>query len=156
GRALKDRISEGPLPPAEAVSIAAQIARGLHTAHKKGIIHRDIKPANIIVTDGSVKILDFGLAKLAFDQEITQTLAGTAMGTVAYMSPEQADGVQVDSRTDLWSLGVVLYEMLAGERPFRGASGSAILDAIRRGQPGDVDGIPRKLQRIVNRCLEKN
>jgi cephalosporin-C deacetylase-like acetyl esterase len=157
GQTLKERIADGKLPPAEAAAMADQAARGLLSAHKRGIIHRDIKPANIMVTtEGTVKILDFGLAKLAFDQEITQTMGSGTPGTVAYMSPEQADGRQVDTRTDLWSLGVTLYEMVAGERPFRGGSTSAVLDAIRYSQTPRLDGIPRKLERIVNRCLEKN
>ena len=104
GRTLKDRIAEGPLVPAEGVDMAAQAARGLISAHKRAIFHRDIKPANIMVTTGgTVKILDFGLAKLAFDQEITRTMEGMVLGTVAYMSPEQADGLAVDARADLWS-----------------------------------------------------
>ncbi len=136
GRTLKQRIAEGPLPPREAANIGAQIARGLAKAHERGIVHRDIKPTNAIVTnEGVVKVLDFGLAKLAADPEITQTVAGTTMGTPGYMSPEQADGLAVDSRTDLWPLGVVLYEMLAGRRPFHGENPQAIRAAVARGAP---------------------
>jgi serine/threonine protein kinase len=119
GEILKERIARGPLPLEEAIDIAQQIGRGLTKAHAKEIVHRDIKPANIFVTDdGLVKILDFGLAKLVGQTRLTRK--GTTMGTVAYMSPEQAHSEEVDHRTDVWSLGVVLYEMVTGELPFRG------------------------------------
>jgi eukaryotic-like serine/threonine-protein kinase len=157
GRTLKQRIAEGSLPPREAANIGAQIARGLAKAHGRKIIHRDIKPANAIVTqEGIVKVLDFGLAKLAADPEITQTIAGTTKGTVGYMSPEQAEGLAVDLRTDLWSLGVVLYEMLAGHRPFRGDTPQAILRAVGSEAPPSLNHVPPELERIVNRCLQKD
>ena len=116
---LKGGVSEGrPLPLDKAIDYAIQIAEGLAKAHSKEIIHRDIKPANLLVTeDGVVKIVDFGLAKLAGRTMLTKE--GTTMGTVAYMSPEQTQGVDVDHRTDIWALGVVLYEMLTGESPLK-------------------------------------
>ena len=112
--------------------IAIQVGQGLAEAHGAGIVHRDIKPANLLIAKaGVVKILDFGLAKLAGSDSITQT-TGTRLGTVAYMSPEQARGQKVDQRTDIWSLGVVLYEMVAGLPPFQREQGDAIVYAILR------------------------
>ena len=119
GQTLKQKIAKGPLEVEEAVNIASQIAEGLCKAHKKGIVHRDIKPENIFVTeDGEVKIVDFGLAKLMGQEALTKT--GTTLGTVAYMSPEQTTGADIDHRADIWVLGVVLYEMLSKERPYKG------------------------------------
>ncbi len=129
GESLKERLARGPLPPDEALSIALQIAEGLACAHGHGIVHRDIKPGNVMVgEDGTVKLVDFGLAKLAGDSDLTRS--GTVVGTAAYMSPEQVLGDPVDHRTDLWSLGVLLYEMVAGERPFRGERDQAVMHAI--------------------------
>ncbi len=129
GETLKKKIERGPLSIDEAFHIGIQVAAGLQTAHEKGIIHRDIKPANIFITkDGIVKILDFGLAKLAGQTMMTKT--GSTLGTVAYMSPEQLRGEEVDSRTDVWSLGVVFYEMITGKLPFNGEFGEAIIYSI--------------------------
>ena len=156
GETLKERIERGPLAIDDAIDIATQVGRGLSKAHAAGIVHRDIKPANLIVTaDGTVKILDFGLAKLAGAEGVTQT--GTTVGTVAYMSPEQARGQEVDHRTDIWSLGVVLYEMLTGQQPFRGENLLAISNAILGSEPVSLTrlraGTSPALARVVTRSL---
>ena len=158
GETLKEKLRLGPLAPAEAVEIAMQIARGLAAAHARGIIHRDVKPGNVMLgPDGTVKLLDFGLAKVA---DVTITGPGATPGTLAYMSPEQARGNPVDQRTDLWSLGVVLYEMLTGMRPFRGASDRALFQAILHEEPEPISQqrpeAPEPLRRIVERLLRKD
>ena len=171
GPTLADRIAKGPIPLDEALPIAKQIAEALEAAHEAGVIHRDLKPANIKVReDGTVKVLDFGLAK-ALDpnpegdpsQSPTLTAAatqmGVIMGTAAYMSPEQARGKVVDKRTDIWAYGVVLYEMLAGARPFQGEDVSLTLASVMK---SDVDvktlpsDVPQTVRTVLDRCLEKN
>jgi tetratricopeptide (TPR) repeat protein/TolB-like protein len=157
GETLNERLAQASLPPAEAVGVAVQIARGLATAHARGIVHRDVKPGNIMLcADGTVRLLDFGLAKIG---EVSLTAPGVTPGTVAYMSPEQARGDPLDSRTDLWSLGVVLYEMLSGVRPFRGGNDRAVVQAILHEQPErlavPLPGGPQFLPRIVERLLRK-
>ena len=129
GQSLKAKIGSGPLPLDDAVDIAAQVGEGLREAHEKGIVHRDVKSANIMVTPrGQVKVMDFGLAKAPGRTQLTE--AGTTLGTVAYMSPEQGRGDAVDARSDIWSLGVVLYEMVSGQLPFEGDHEQAIIYAI--------------------------
>jgi serine/threonine protein kinase/tetratricopeptide (TPR) repeat protein len=159
GETLQERIARGPLPMADALDIARQVADGLSAAHEKGIVHRDLKPANIFLTsDGLVKILDFGLAKL---KELTQlTRAGTTLGTAHYMSPEQASGRGTDLRSDLWSLGVVFYEMVSGRVPFLGDHEQAIIYAILNQAPDPLTGlrtgVPLELERIITKCLAKD
>lgn len=159
GETLRDKIAKGPLPVEEAIEFVSQAAAGLSEAHRAGTVHRDIKPANIMVTDkGVVKILDFGLAKLAGQARITKI--GTTVGTVAYMSPEQAQGEKIDERSDIWSLGVVLYESLTGEPPFKGQHDAAVMYGIMQIEPEPMSkarpGIPTGLQSVVNKCLEKD
>jgi serine/threonine protein kinase len=159
GETLKKKIERGPLPVDLAVGIALQVARGLAKAHESGIVHRDIKPANVIVSkDGIAKILDFGLAKLSGRTMLTK--AGSTMGTAAYMSPEQARGELTDARTDIWSLGVVLYEMLSGKPPFPQQYEQAVIYAILNEKPepvGSLRGdIPPSLQSVLGKMLEKD
>jgi serine/threonine protein kinase len=158
GQSLKEKIKNGPLGLDEAVAIASQAAEGLRAAHKKGIIHRDIKPANIMLTEeGLVKIMDFGLAKLTWGVDLTKT--STVMGTVAYMSPEQARGEKVDEQTDIWSLGCVLYEMLTGRRPFKRTHNQAALYSILNEEPEPIlrlrKDLPEGLVKILETCLQK-
>jgi len=140
GETLKDKIQRGPLKLKEAIDTAIQIAEGLARAHEESIVHRDIKPANIIVTKRDVvKIVDFGLAKLAEGVKLTKT--GTTLGTAAYMSPEQTSGQKVDHRSDIWSLGVVLYEMIAGQLPFKGEYEQVVSYAIVHEEPEPMTGL---------------
>jgi serine/threonine protein kinase/tetratricopeptide (TPR) repeat protein len=155
GETLRDRIARGPLPVAEAVRIAGDVADGLSAAHAKEIVHRDIKPENILLTPRGACIVDFGIAKVAGE---TLTRTGAALGTAAYMSPEQTRGTGVDHRSDLWSLGVVLYEMLTGVRPFRGESGEALVYQVRHDTQAPMSrfDIPPAIELLVGRCLEKD
>jgi TolB-like protein/predicted Ser/Thr protein kinase len=147
---------KGPLSAEEALRVAIQIAKALEAAHAKGILHRDLKPANIFITAEGVKLLDFGLAKLTGDSsdDVTKTIEGTIAGTAAYMSPEQARGERVDTRSDIFSFGSVLYELLTGHRAFSGGSTTDILSAVVRDEPRTFDA-PQDLTRIVRKCLRK-
>ena len=155
GETLADRIRRGPVPPEEALAIATQVARGLAQAHARNIVHRDIKPSNVILTrDGLAKIVDFGLARLISASGPTASI--TTAGTIAYMSPEQVQARSVDQRSDIWSLGVVLQEMLAGDNPFGHGTAAAILMAILNNAPPSVPGVNPQLQAVIYRALAKD
>lgn len=159
GIELKDRIRSGPISVEEAIKIAAQIAEGLEAAHKKGIVHRDIKSQNIMITtDGKIKVMDFGLAKVGKGTQLTKV--GSTIGTAAFMSPEQARGEDVDQRTDIWSFGVVLYEMLTGELPFKGEYEAAAIYDILNVDPKPISSfrkdIPENLNILISKMLQKD
>ena len=165
GKTLRERLQEGSLSVNKAVDYGLQIARGLAAAHERGIIHRDLKPENVFITrDGHAKLLDFGLARVraASDTDKTlgsQTLPGMVMGTVGYMSPEQVRGEVVDHRTDIFSFGAVLYEMLDGKRAFTGDTSVEVMTAILKSEPRQFDSelkVSPGLERIVRHCLEKS
>lgn len=169
GETLADRIRRGPLPVPEAVKIAIQIAQALDRAHRRGIVHRDLKPGNVMLTKSGAKLLDFGLARSIvvpdmnsqthrFGAEESLTGRNVVLGTVAYMSPEQVTGQDLDGRSDLFSFGVVLQEMVSGRRPFAGASAIATMHAILETSPTPLEGdaFPPTLVNIINRCLEKD
>ncbi|MBI5476249.1 MAG: protein kinase [Ignavibacteriales bacterium] len=156
---LKDKIEKGPLEINQAIDYSLQIANGMVKAHERGIIHRDLKPGNVLITnDGIAKIIDFGLAKLSGGMQLTRS--GTTLGTVAYMSPEQTRGENVDERSDIWSLGIMLFEMLTGKLPFRGEFDAAMVYSITNENPISVEtfrtSIPFDLKLIIARALEKD
>jgi len=170
GETLRDRLHSGALPIRKATEYALQTTRGLAAAHEKGIVHRDLKPENIFLTrDGRLKILDFGLAKLTGSEDgrpgdaptmTAHTEPGVVMGTAGYMSPEQVKGLAADHRSDIFSFGAILYEMLSGKRAFHGESSVEIMSAILKQDPTELSEANRKippgLERIVRHCLEKN
>ena len=172
GRTLADRMAAGPIPLDEALPIALQMAEALEYSHEKGVIHRDLKPANVKLTpEGTVKVLDFGLAKALEDGStssdleksptltVAATETGMVLGTAAYMAPEQARGLSVDKRADIWSFGVVFYEMLTGKRPYAGATTSDTLAALLKVEP-DWNAlppeVPPRIRRLLRRCLTKD
>ena len=169
GQTLRERIKQGEIPVRKAIDFALQTARGLAAAHERGIVHRDLKPENLFLTrDGVVKILDFGLAKLAIPEDagsqnslqtVSATAVGVVLGTAGYMSPQQVRGVAVDHRSDIFSLGAILYEMLSGQRAFQGTTPADTMSAILKEEPAELSAgrrhLPAALGRIVHRCLEK-
>src|SRR5580700_2462661 len=170
GQTLREKLASGPLPVRRAIEYALGIAQGLAAAHEKGIVHRDLKPENVFITrDGRIKVLDFGLAKLVSPEENHETtvtlsspatLPGMVMGTVGYMSPEQVRGEPIDPRSDIFSFGAVLHEMLTGKRAFKRETSAETMTAVLREEPPELNETgwqgPLGLQRILARCLEKN
>jgi serine/threonine protein kinase len=170
GQTLRDKLTAAPLKTLDVVELGIQVADALDSAHRQNIIHRDIKPANIFLVDrGQVKVLDFGLAKFVSGQATAlttagstreQTAEGVTLGTVSYMSPEQVTGEELDGRTDLFSLGVVLYEALTGHQPFTGKTTAVVFSAILTQAPVAPvvfnPMLPLRLQEVVNNCLEKD
>ncbi len=159
GETIADRIVKGPIPLKDAVSYASQMAEGLKAAHRKDVVHRDVKSGNMMLTsDGTIKILDFGLAKTTASTKLTQM--GSTLGTVAYMSPEQARGEEVDRRSDIWSLGVILYEMITGVLPFRGDYEQAVVYGILNEDPDSMTnlraGVPMALDGVIGKMLSKD
>ncbi|MEE9169291.1 MAG: protein kinase, partial [bacterium] len=159
GSHVREKISQGPLPLDEALNIAMAVCEGLARAHEEDIVHRDIKPENIMITvRGEVKLVDFGLAKLAGRSVLTKE--GTTLGTMAYMAPEQAQGAEMDHRTDIWALGAVLYEMVSGQQPFKGEYEQVVAYSILNEEAEPLTalrtGVPMELERIVNKTLEKD
>ena len=157
GVELKEKIKVGSIPIEETIKIAIQIAAGLEAAHKKGIVHRDIKSSNIMITnDGKVKIMDFGLAKISSGNQVT--VIGSTLGTIAYMSPEQTNGEKVDHRTDIWSFGVVLFEMITGHLPFKGDYDQAVIYSILNEQPvtnEKISNLPH-IKKVIRKALKKD
>jgi len=174
GQTLLERLRKGPLPLAQAVAIATQVAEALSAAHKQGIVHRDLKPGNVMLTKTGAKLLDFGLASLVAHGErpavdsltaaptasAPLTGRGTILGTLPYMAPEQLEGKPADARTDLWALGLLIYEMLTGRRAFEGQSQVSLIGAILEREPEPLGRLqpltPPSLERLVRRCLAKS
>jgi serine/threonine protein kinase/Tol biopolymer transport system component len=171
GESLADRLAKGPLPLSQALRVGRDVCAALAAAHRKGIVHRDLKPANVMLTSSGVKLLDFGLAKLRerveageMSQQLTSdsplTGAGAVLGTLGYMAPEQLEGKQADSRTDLFALGAVLFEMVTGKRPFSGDTSTAVITAILTSEPPAVSTLralsPPSFDRVVRTCLAKD
>ena len=159
GQTLKEKTTMRPLNLNEALDIGIQIADGLRHAHDKGIVHRDIKSSNIMIKkNGQAKVMDFGLAKLIGSTMVTRE--GTTLGTISYMSPEQAQGKEVDQRSDIWSLGVVLYELVSGQLPFLGEHDQAVIYSIINDEELPItslrSGVPLELERIIHKCLDKD
>ena len=168
GETVAQRLERGPMPVAEALPIAVEVAEALDTAHRRGIVHRDLKPSNVMLTDTGVRLLDFGLAKqheagspgTLTSARTALTMEGSILGTLHYMSPEQLDGKPADARSDVFSFGATLYEMVSGRRPFDADSQASVIGAILKDAPaplrGIEPGIPRRLDRVVRTCLAKD
>ena len=161
GQSLADRLKKGPLPIDKVLQFGAQIADALTTAHTQGIIHRDLKPGNVMETPKGIKLLDFGLAKYVTTDcsrtaETTLTLRGAVLGTPAYMAPEQLEGHECDARTDIFALGLVLFEMATGSRAFGGSSQAELISQIMHGEPVFEKVAPPAFRRLIERCLAKD